>query len=223
MAKSTVNSPVILIKCTDESLIITTMCSFFKPKLSLDNMDLIYCISLLDSWIHSKKVIVFRWTSEDDNKTPYDFTDYSIPENCDGSKLIMKTGFILLHCDDVSKIALERDRAIMENIDQTKTRLSSKVKRSLCYPTMVPRPAGYTLDDEDENCGDDGVITDISQSQPQPSKKRTYAELDKENTELHSKIQKHFYRNEGACSGFGTHFEKFYSPTGLSVGLLVYS
>ncbi|XP_046651982.1 uncharacterized protein LOC124342840 isoform X2 [Daphnia pulicaria] len=170
MAKSTVNSPVILIKCTDESLIITTMCSFFKPKLSLDNMDLIYCISLLDSWIHSKKVIVFRWTSEDDNKTPYDFTDYSIPENCDGSKLIMKTGFILLHCDDVSKIALERDRAIMENIDQTKTRLSSK-----------------------------------------------------ENTELHSKIQKHFYRNEGACSGFGTHFEKFYSPTGLSVGLLVYS
>lgn len=60
MAKSKVNFPVILIKCTDENLIITTMCSFFKPKLSLDNMDLIDCMSLLDSWIHSKKVIVFR-------------------------------------------------------------------------------------------------------------------------------------------------------------------
>ncbi len=60
MAKSKVNSPVILIKCTDENLIITTMCSFFKPTLSLDHMDLIDCISLLDSWIHSEKVIVFR-------------------------------------------------------------------------------------------------------------------------------------------------------------------
>jgi len=60
MAKSTVNFPVILFKCTDEKLIITTMRSFFKPSLSLDNMDLIDCISLLDSWIQSKKVIVFR-------------------------------------------------------------------------------------------------------------------------------------------------------------------
>jgi hypothetical protein len=42
---------------------------------------------------------------------------------------------------------------------------------------MVPRPAGYALDDEDENGSD--VITDSSQSQPQPSKKRTCAELDK--------------------------------------------
>ncbi len=76
--------------------------------------------------------------------------------------------------DDVSKIALERDKLIMENIDKTGTRLTSKAKRSLCYPTVVPRPAGYTLDDEDENSSD--VLTHLS---PQPSKKRTYAELDK--------------------------------------------
>jgi hypothetical protein len=85
--------------------------------------------------------------------------------------------FILLCVDDVSKIALERDQLIMGNIDKTGTRLTSKAKRSFCYPTMVPRPAGCTLDDEDENCSD--VITDLSQSQPQTSKKRTYAELDK--------------------------------------------
>ncbi len=61
MAKSKVNSPVILTKCTDENLIITTVCSFFKPTFSLDNnMDLIDYISLLDSWIHSEKVVVFR-------------------------------------------------------------------------------------------------------------------------------------------------------------------
>lgn len=28
-------------------------------------------------------------------------------------------------------------------------------------------------------------------------------------------ITNNFYRNEGACSGFGTHFEKFCSPTGI--------
>jgi hypothetical protein len=39
----------------------------------------------------------------------------------------------------------------MENIDKPGTRFTSKAKRSLCYPTMVPRPAGYTLVDEDEN------------------------------------------------------------------------
>jgi hypothetical protein len=39
----------------------------------------------------------------------------------------------------------------MENVDKTGTRFTSKAKRSLCYPTMVPRPAGYTLVDEDEN------------------------------------------------------------------------
>ncbi|XP_045036883.1 uncharacterized protein LOC116922339 [Daphnia magna] len=100
----------------------------------------------------------------------------------------MKTGFILFHCDDISKIAWERDKLIMENIDKTGTSLTSKAKRSLCYPTMVPRPAGYTLDDEDENSS--AVLTDLSQSQPQPSKKRTYAEFEKENMELHSDIQK---------------------------------
>jgi hypothetical protein len=43
-----------------------------------------------------------RWTSEDDDKTPYDFTDYSIPENCDGSKFVMKTGLILYHCGTIN-------------------------------------------------------------------------------------------------------------------------
>ena len=88
---------------------------------------------------------------------PYDFIHYSIPENCDGKNILMKTGFILFHCgiiniyiyvltliysklsfvfiplcvNDVSKIALERDKIIMENIDKTGTRLTSKAKHSL--------------------------------------------------------------------------------------------
>ena len=84
--------------------------------------------------------------------------------------------FFSLCVDDVSEIALERDKLIMENIDRTGTKLTSKAKRSLCYPTMVPRPAGSL--DEDE-ISSDNVFTDLSQSQPQPLKKRSYAELDK--------------------------------------------
>ena len=58
-------------------------------------LNFFFCIKLVSVYSNDKNF--YRWTSEDD-KTPYDFTDYSILENCNGKNMLMKTGFILFHC-----------------------------------------------------------------------------------------------------------------------------
>ncbi|KAK4045661.1 hypothetical protein OUZ56_033436 [Daphnia magna] len=104
MENLSVSFPKVLIKCTDEKLCITTMSSFYKPKLNVEQMDFKVCILLLNSWISVKKCIVFRWITDGDDtnvEVPFDLTDYSKPENCDGTRFVLKTGFPLYHCDNI--------------------------------------------------------------------------------------------------------------------------
>lgn len=107
----------------------------------------------------------------------------------------MKTGFPLYHCgtkpylslniyqlevknflhiDNIEKIASERDRHILGN----NNRLTPKAKRSLSYPTKIPNFSTSFTDDM-EIPRTDVTFTDLSQSTNQPSKKRSYEELDK--------------------------------------------
>ncbi|KZS06700.1 Uncharacterized protein APZ42_029753, partial [Daphnia magna] len=188
MENLSVSFPKVLIKCTDEKLCITTMSSFYKPKLNVEQMDFKVCILLLNSWISVKKCIVFRWITDGDDtnvEVPFDLTDYSKPENCDGTRFVLKTGFPLYHCDNIEKIASERDRHILGN----NNRLTPKAKRSLSYPTKVPNFSSSFTDDM-EIPRTDVTFTDLSQSTNQPSKKRSYEELDKENFKLQEKIIK---------------------------------
>ncbi|XP_045029743.1 uncharacterized protein LOC116926039 [Daphnia magna] len=118
-----------------------------------------------------------RWITDGDDtnvEVPFDLTDYSKPENCDGTRFVMKTGFPLYHCDNIEKIASERDRHILGN----NNRLTTKAKRSLSYPTKVQNFSTSFTDDM-EIPRTDVTFTDLSQSTNQPSKKRSYEELDK--------------------------------------------
>ena len=50
---------VVLMKCTDDTLVVTTFSSFHKPAFDSE-YSMQDCLQLLDNWISSKKTIAFR-------------------------------------------------------------------------------------------------------------------------------------------------------------------